>query len=163
MPTPALPLVIALLVLAAPGAATAACHTSDAVYTSIADHRASLRFIPSAGHFSSDLALELKTAAGTRYRFVFDGGSAPSIFAISTEGDPSAPNFVLPDDGGQSPLGALSFYPFDRALNFLEGFPHANALPPYYIFMPDLSDRLWHRRDPLPMGMFRLAGCGRTP
>lgn len=119
---PALPLSIAMLALAQPGALLAGCHTSDAVYTSMADGRASLRFIPASGQLSSDVALELKTASGKPYRFVFDGGSAPSIFAISTDGDPSAPDFSLPDDGSHRPLGALAFYPFDRVLGFWRVF-----------------------------------------
>ncbi len=162
---PAFPFAVAMLVMASPSAAPqTACRTSDAVYTSVADANASMRFRPVTGHFLSDVSLELTTASGTRYWFVFDGGSAPSIFAISTSKDPAAAHFALSDSHADSPLGEVPFYAFDRGMRFLDGFPRSSDPAPHYLFVPDLSDKLWHLRDPLPMGMFRFARCeARTP
>jgi hypothetical protein len=162
---PVLPFAVAMLAMASPGNPPhASCRTSDAVYASMADTRASLRFRPVTGQFISDLSLELRTASGKRYWFVFDGGSAPSIFAISTSTDPAAADVALSDGTPGGPLGEVPFYAFDHGMRFVDIAPRSSGPAPYYLFIPDLSDKLWHLRDPLPLGMFRLAGCAaRSP
>lgn len=71
-------------------------------------------------------------------------------------------------------LGTLIFYPFAPDLAVLPDPPDAGAQAPDYFMMPELGLTLWYSpqditedpeasRDPMPVGMFKLAECRSEP
>jgi hypothetical protein len=100
--------------------------------------------------WQSDLAFFVHSEkTGKSYWFLPDSGSAHYINLISTS-DVTAPDWAPPDpDGGNRPLGSMHYFAFDKKLIGIEGIPQSISSAPDKLFLPDLSEIMWYRTDPM--------------
>ncbi|MFC4255001.1 hypothetical protein GRI97_06160 [Altererythrobacter xixiisoli] len=139
-----------------------------------------LAFIP-ARHMASpasDLYLRLTTPQ-RRYWFTLSVSQGYGGIAVLPVGEPVAgsdPRDLAGSDGpgqGIDPeiLATLRLLAFDRELHVANDPPRAGDPAPHAIMLPELGQTLWYspgaltedpaaERDPMPRGLFRLAGCG---
>lgn len=162
--------VLAVLWVAAPAmvAASPACLAEKARYDMIGHaDEFSLRLHPAdiTGANLGGIGLTLKTPQRS-YRFAL------------TMSQGYGGTLLVPLIAGRSLAGSLSsdvierlrLYALDDGLAVLEAAPERGESAPRYLFLPELGNILWYSpqsltedpradRDPMPRGMFKLAGC----
>lgn len=148
----------------------------------------SLSFIPARSYASmaSDLYVRLETSQRS-YWFVLamsNGYGGMTMLPVSDPFQESArqdgPRHLLEEDSvdGQiyaQTLANLRFYVLNEKFDFISEPPVSGDPAPAFIMMPELGATLWYdpailsedlaaERDPMPRGVFRIAGCrGNTP
>lgn len=142
---------------------TPSCNYGRSTYQHVEEPSWRITFTPLDRRASlSDMALHLVgPGANASYWFVYDGGSAPAVALISTT-DVTARGWTPPQpEGGVRPLGSLWVYAMDASMRISFEIPKLRAVPPMYLFVPELSEALRGSspRHNLRPGIFKLTGC----
>ena len=120
----------------------------------------------------SVLYFTISDQAGHDLWFTFDRGSAlSSRRLISSRTDPGAKGWKAqnPDTDEDRLLPDLRYFLFDAQHGVVGDSLDGESQAPAYIFVPDLGETLFYKRDPGIFGaddiegMFRRSACGPAP
>lgn len=147
----------------------AACPVEGATYRYDSDPGVTLQIRPIAVAPSS-LYLTISDNHHHELWFTLDQGSADSsIRLVSSRSDPGDPAWKAqdPDSGRDRVFADIRYFLFTSDGNPMPSALHHGMRAPERIFVPDLGEQLFYKRDPslfsrigLPDGLFRLKRCG---
>lgn len=149
-------MIAALAQLAATPALAATCTGSNARYAMAGADGFSLTLTPRAEPLAwSDLDVVVKTPT-RQFRFSLTASNGYS-YNYAVQEDPAPP---AESDDSRDDSQRIHF--FNAKLDVLD-LPQGKAPAPEMIFLPDFGGALWYGAEPrefLPIGMWRLSGCG---
>lgn len=160
-----------LIVLALASMSAGSCPVAGAKYID-SDNPAVVAQARMAAHGAGEtLYFTISDQARHTLWFTFDSGSAlSSRRLISSKTDPGARNWKPqdPDTNEDRLLPDLRYFLFDARHRVVADSLHGESRAPAYIFVPDLGETLFYKREPGIFqtsdftGMFKRSACGHA-